>query len=148
MALYGSHSGHGQADTGQVTSSPSQQPPTRAEVTSRWQKVARREVSREVVSRWAEPLMFTEFDSQPDVMVMSAVQYLHGFDMTSRSNDGRLVGHGPPGNYLRSLREVAELLDEWVAKCVAFDGDPERWRAERRAAAQAYRRAEQERQAD
>jgi hypothetical protein len=53
--------------------------------------------------------------------------------MTSRSDDGGLAGHGPPGDYLRSLREVAGLLDGWVADCIAFDADPGKGQTEKQA---------------
>jgi hypothetical protein len=71
----------------------SSEPPSREDVSARWHEVARGEVSREDVSRWAEPLMFAEYDLRSDVLVMQALQYLHGFDMTYRSDDHRLVDH-------------------------------------------------------
>jgi len=39
----------------------SSEPPSREDVAMRWQAVARGEVAREVVSKWAEPLMFAKF---------------------------------------------------------------------------------------
>jgi hypothetical protein len=89
--------------------------------------------------------MFAKFDPHPDVLVMQALQYLHGFDMTYRSDDHRLVGHGPPGEYLRTLGQVAEEFDAWVDRCAAYDADPEGWSAERRREAEAYVREERER---
>lgn len=114
-------------------------PPTRDDVSTLWQAVARGETPREVGSQWVEPLMFAEFDRRPDVLVMQAVQYLHGFDMTYRSDDHRFVGHGPPGDYVRTLREVAEEFDAWVERCAAYDADPDGWLAERRREAETYR---------
>lgn len=57
------------------------------------------EATREVGHAWAEQLMFAEFDgdTKPDVLAMSGLQYLHGFNMTSEDADQRFVGHGPPG---------------------------------------------------
>lgn len=92
------------------------------------------------MSRWAEPLMFARFNSQPDILVMQALQYLHGFDMTHRSADGRMIGHGPPGEYVRRLQQVREELDAWLERCAAYDADPEGWLAARRVDAQAYAR--------
>lgn len=89
--------------------------------------------------------MLADFDDKPDVLAMSGLQWIHGFDMTYRSADRRLIGHGPPGDYVRRLSEFAELFDDWVAECAAFDADPSEWRAQKRATAEAYRRAEQER---
>lgn len=114
------------------------EPPTRDGVLSRWQAVARGEVEREAMSRWAEPLMFARFVRQPDVLVMQALQYLHGFDMTYRSDDGRMIGHGPPGAYVRTLEEVGQELVAWIERCDAYDADPEGWLAARRAEAKVY----------
>ena len=79
---------------------------TRDEVTSRWQAVSRGEVSRENLSVWTEPLMFAKFGSPPDIVVMQALQFNHGFDMTYRSSDERVMGHGPPWRYVFTLEEV------------------------------------------
>ena len=118
------------------------QPPSREEVANRWQAVARGDVSREDACRWAEPLMFAEFDTPPDVLVMEA---LHGFDMTYRSEDQRLIGHGPPGAYVRTLGQIAEEFASWVDRCAAYDADPEGWLAARRREAEAYVREERKR---
>jgi hypothetical protein len=69
--------------------------------------------------------MFATYEEKPDLLVMQALQYLHGFDMTHRSPDGNLIGHGPPGSYVRSLEEIGEELDAWRDRCQAYDADPE-----------------------
>ena len=77
------------------------QPPSREDVATRWQAVVRGDVPREVASQWAEPLMFAEFDTRPDVLVMQA--YLHPLGgATSRSCAGlsgrcRVSAHDGPG---------------------------------------------------
>ena len=121
------------------------QPPSRVDVATRWQAVAQGGSPREVVSQWAEPLMFAKFDQRPDVLVMQALQYLHGFDMTYRSDDHCFVGHGPPGEYVRTLDQVAEEFDAWVDRCAAYDADPEGWLAACRREAEAYVREERRR---
>lgn len=90
--------------------------------------------------------MFAEFDTRPHVLVMQALQYLHGFDMTYRSEDHRLVGHGPRGEYVHTLVQVAEEFDAWVDRCAAYDADPEGWLAARRREAEMYVREERRRQ--
>jgi hypothetical protein len=50
-------------------------------------------------------------------MVMQALQYLHGFDMTYRSSDHRLISHGLPGPYVRTLEQVAAEFDAWRTLC-------------------------------
>jgi hypothetical protein len=113
------------------------QMPTRAEIDDRWVGVAEGRVGREETHDWAEPLMFADGPSD-DVMVMSALQYLHGFDMTYRSADRNEIGHGPPGTYMRSLEEIREELDRWRVKCVDYDADPEGWVSRARAAARKW----------
>ena len=112
-------------------------PPSRADVEALWQAVARGDVTRESVSAWAEPFMFAAYEGKPDLLVMQALQYLHGFDMTHRSPDGNLIGHGLPGSYVRSLEEIGEELDAWRDRCQAYDADPEGWVAARRTEARA-----------
>lgn len=112
-------------------------PPSREDVSSRWQAVARGDVAREEVSQWAEPLMFARFKIRPDVLVMQALQYLHGFDMTYRSDGRRMIGHGPPGAYVRTLNEVAAEFGAWTQRCASYDADPEGWLRERRREAEA-----------
>jgi hypothetical protein len=111
-------------------------------VETRWDAVARGEVSRESISAWAEPLMFADYSGKPDLLMLQALQYLHGFDMTRDFADGRLIGHGAQGPYERTLEQVAEELDAWRDRCDAYDADPEGWVAERRREAEAYVRRE------
>ena len=66
-------------------------PPSRGEVEALWQAVARGDVTRESVSAWVEPFMFATYEDKPDLLVMQALQHLHGFDMTHRSPDGNLT---------------------------------------------------------
>jgi hypothetical protein len=122
----------------------SQMPPTRQEVTARWQAVADGSLDREEVSAWAEPLMLAQYESPPDVLVMQALQYLNGFDMTYRSVDRRRIGHGPPGEYVRTLAEVQDEFRAWSDRCRAYDAYPAGWIAERRRQAAVARRGSDE----
>jgi hypothetical protein len=70
--------------------------------------------------------MFAE-EASDDVMVMNAIQYLDGFDMTNDPKTGRLLRHGLPGEYVRFISEVADELERWRARCVDYDADPEGW---------------------
>jgi hypothetical protein len=106
-------------------------PPSRADVDEHWRAVARGEIAREAVSAWAEPLMFAEYGTEPDLLVMQALQYLHGLDMTYRSEDGRLLGHGPPGAYVRNQDDIWSELHEWRRRCRDYDADPVGWIAAR-----------------
>jgi hypothetical protein len=88
--------------------------------------------------------MFADFDTPPDLMVMQALQYLHGFDMAYRSPDHRLIGHGPPGPYVRTLQQVSAEFDAWLERCEQYDADPVGWMAQRRREAEAAVRGERE----
>jgi hypothetical protein len=90
--------------------------------------------------------MFASYEPIPDIMVMQALQYLHGFDLTYRSGDGRLLGHGPPGRYVRTDKEVWDEYRGWLQRCHAYDADPDGWLAERRREGDAARRREREKQ--
>ncbi|MFN8167525.1 MAG: hypothetical protein U0S36_01930 [Candidatus Nanopelagicales bacterium] len=97
--------------------------PDRAQIDAVWSRVADGTLSREEAHAWAEPFVLADTPSE-DVMVMSGLQSIHGLDMTERSEDGTLIGHGPPGPYVRTLEEVRDVLDNWRARCLEWDADP------------------------
>lgn len=109
-------------------------PPTREHIESWWLGILECRTSREDAHDWAEPLMFAEYSTTPDAMVMSALQYLHGFDLTFSPPDRNLVRHGPPGEYLKTLDDVRGDFERWQADCVAYDRDPDGFSARQRVA--------------
>ena len=118
-------------------------PPSRQDIQAWWRGVIDGSVTREAAHEWAEPLMFAHYAEQPDMMVMTALQYLHGFDMTFMPPDRNVISHGPPGEYLRSTADIEDELSRWLANCKEYDRDPEgygqRARARGRALADAER---------
>jgi hypothetical protein len=72
--------------------------------------------------------MFAEYDREPDMMVMTALQYLHGFDMTFDPPRRTVLRHGPSGEYYRTLDEIAGEYSRWRRNCQEFDGDPDGYR--------------------
>jgi hypothetical protein len=100
-----------------------------------WRAVLNGTVTREAGHDWAEPLMFAAYETKPDALAMSGLQYLHGFDMTSEGTAHRSIAHGPPGDYVKSMAEIAADLDRWIANCHEYDADPDGWRARVRARA-------------
>jgi len=86
-----------------------------------WTRVIEGRVTREAAHAWAEPLMFAEYSRKPDMMVMTAIQYLDGFDMTF---DPPALKHGPPGEYYRTIAQIADEYTQWCAKCDDYDRDP------------------------
>lgn len=100
--------------------------PNRADIEERWRAIIEGRTTREEVHAWAEPLMFG--DKIEDWLVASALQYLHGFDLTGdESGDPFLLNHGPPGAYIRSTDDIAQELERWRARCVEYDADPVGW---------------------
>ena len=113
-------------------------PPTRLDVESKWSAVVDGRISREAAHDWAEPLMLADYQTQPDTMVMQALQHLHGFDL-SQGDDERLVHHGPPGTYVRPPEDIAAELEAWRLRCQEHDADPVGWAARQRQTAEDYR---------
>ncbi|MGH8962041.1 MAG: hypothetical protein ACRDWT_12775 [Jatrophihabitantaceae bacterium] len=115
-------------------------PPTRAEVEAWWRDVLAGTVTREAAHDWAEPLMFAEYepDAKPDVLAMSGVQYLHGFDLTSEDAEHRFLAHGLPGYYLKTMADIEADLDRWLANCREYNADPNGWLARVRARARRH----------
>jgi hypothetical protein len=91
-------------------------------------------MTREEVHEWAEPLMLA-VPLDDDLMVASALQYLHGFDLT---RDGGSMRHGPPGEYIRSLSDIADELQRWQRNCREYDLDPDEYVRQHRARGRWY----------
>jgi hypothetical protein len=87
-----------------------------------WAAIIDGRLSREAVHDWAEPFMLG--DRIDDLMVGTALQYLHGFDLTTESSADRYLAHGPPGRYIRSVSDITEERQRWRACCAKYDADP------------------------
>ncbi|MFD7032418.1 hypothetical protein ACFWAR_30750 [Streptomyces sp. NPDC059917] len=128
-------------------------PPGRAEVAARWQALARGEVTREAVHAWAVPWVegegaLVDFE---DPLVLTALQYLHGFDLCRDPGAPGVLRHGTTGEgeWYRSPDDVAAALTRWRANCALHDEDPAGWiRAVRERARAAVRAEEEERGRD
>ena len=119
-------------------------PPSRQDIEAWWRGLIDGDVAREAAHDWAEPLMFAHYAEQPDMMVMTALQYLHGFDLTSDPREPNITRHGPPGQYRRSTDDIARELSRWLVNCEDYDRDPDDYR--RRAKARGQAAADAERQ--
>ncbi|MGW6915859.1 hypothetical protein ACWGB8_18890 [Kitasatospora sp. NPDC054939] len=126
-------------------------PPGRAEVAAQWRALVAGEVTREAAHAWAVPWVEGEgaFADFEDPLVVTALQYLHGFDL--RRDPGRpnllrhdLLRHGAAGEgeWCRSPDDIADGFVRWQAKCAAYDADPQGWSRAVREQAQALARAE------
>lgn len=128
-------------------------PPGRAEVAAWWRALVAGEVSREGAHAWAAP--WVEGDGGPadfaDPLVVTALQYLHGFDL--RRDPGRPgeLWHGAAGEegeWYRPREDIAAGLARWERNCALYDADPEGWLRGIREQARAVLRAEEAGRAD
>ncbi|GAA1999446.1 hypothetical protein [Catenulispora subtropica] len=111
--------------------------PARAEVLRRWRDVVAGATSREDGHRWAAPWVEGVASSPEDVMVLTGLQYLHGFDLVLEANGG--YGHsasGAEGPYIKPPEEVEADLDHWLRQSALYDEDPPGYVARKIAAAQ------------
>ncbi|MFB6523081.1 hypothetical protein [Streptomyces sp. NPDC056401] len=123
-------------------------PPGRVEVAARWHALARGEVTRETVHAWAVPWVegegaLVDFE---DPLVVTALQYLHGFDLCQDPSRPGVVWHGTAGEgeWCHSPDDIANGLTRWQAKCALYDEDPQGWIQAVREQARASIQAEEE----
>ncbi|MFD3651986.1 hypothetical protein [Streptomyces sp. NPDC058620] len=122
-------------------------PPGRAEVAAQWRALASGEVTREAVHAWAFRWVegegaFTDFE---EPLVLTGLQYLHGFDLCCDPDRPDVVRHGTSGEgeWVASLNDVADGLAHWEEQCALYDADPQGWSRAVRERARAFVRAEE-----
>lgn len=59
-----------------------------------------------------------------DPMVVTALQYLHGFGLRRDPGNASLVSVRPDGPWLHDDDAIRSGLARWRARCVEFDRDP------------------------
>ncbi|MER5763896.1 hypothetical protein [Streptomyces sp. NPDC002082] len=123
-------------------------PPGRVEVAARWHALARGKVTRESVHAWAVPWVegegaLVDFE---DPLAVTALQYLHGFDLCQDPGRPGVVWHGTAGEgqWCHSHEDIAGGLTRWQAKCALYDEDPQGWIQTVREQARAAIQAEEE----
>lgn len=70
--------------------------------------------------------MLAHYDNKPEMLVMSAIQTLDGFDL-SYGNQRNVVGRvSPVGHrtYYHTDEHIKEEFQRWLTKLAAFDADP------------------------
>lgn len=113
--------------------------PTRQEVSSHWMALIQGLENREGVHNWAAQWVGKIPVSDP--MVDLGLLYLHGFGLHENSDPSRSTGEGGE-EYLHSDEDIASSFERWRGECMMYDTDRERYRREKRAAAEAYLEAE------
>lgn len=111
----------------------SRRPPTHDDIVSRWQAVAGGAMTREAACRWAESIRHEDFDPALDSFLGRALELFTQFDLTYRSRDPLELGHGPPGDYVRTNDAIARSLVTWVENAEGYAADPEAWTEAHRA---------------
>lgn len=113
------------------------QAPTRAVVEARWMALIEGQATRDEVHAWAAPWVeFDPFIGQP--LVESALQSLHGFDLTRDPEQPNLLTHGGEGEFVHSDADIADGLSRWKRRCVEHDADPVGFRSRRIAEARKW----------
>jgi hypothetical protein len=108
--------------------------PSREVVGAYWRDLLAGRRSREEVHGWAKPWVEDLDALIKDPIVRIGLQHLHGFD-ASAAADGpaSLQRHGGGAGrvYVQAEADIRAALERWLAHGVAFDADPQAWRASR-----------------
>jgi hypothetical protein len=66
-----------------------------------------------------------------DSMILTALQYLHGYDMVRDENSGMIVHASPNfvGSFIKPDVEIRADLERWNSNCRLYDYDPDGYRA-------------------
>jgi len=102
------------------------EPPTRSDIRFTWERLIAGTASREETAHWARVRMVAHYDDKPEMLVMSAIQCLDGFDL-SHGDQRSVVGRAfPLGNriYYHSDEHIKAELQRWLNELEAFDADP------------------------
>jgi hypothetical protein len=97
---------------------------TRATVTQMWQAVIDGTVSRDDAHRWAGQWVEGDDTEVGDLMVRSALQRLHGFDLVWTDKAHTKARHGGPGTHIHAVGEIQQTFTAWRAACENYDIDP------------------------
>ncbi|WP_327419740.1 hypothetical protein OG763_43120 [Streptomyces sp. NBC_01230] len=104
-------------------------PPSREEVSACWKALIFGDLSRETAHGWAAPWVEGPGDTDyPDPLVLTALQFLHGFDLSVDPQHPGLVRHGQGIAWCRSIKDISDEFSRWQANCAFYDSDPQLWR--------------------
>jgi hypothetical protein len=98
--------------------------PVRLDAKERWHALAEGRATRREVHEWAAPWVEERDSEVKDPMLRSALQYLHGFDLTHDSESPGVMRHGTGQRYVHSDQEIAEAFARWEENCQLYDSDP------------------------
>lgn len=101
--------------------------PSRQEVEQKWRELLAGASSREEIAAWARLWVWAPMKVEAEVLVMSALQALDGFDMThdlAKPNLIRHGGDGPGRRYYHSDDHVRGELERWLTALETEPVDP------------------------
>lgn len=98
--------------------------PDRFDVEIEWIALIDAKLTREEVHAWASRWVEGHPTQKLDVMILNALQQLHGFDLKIDDDDGTTLRHGGEGRYLHSLAHMRSAFEEWKENCKLYDADP------------------------
>lgn len=108
--------------------------PSRAEVSAKWLEVSLGALSRTDAHGWAQEFLESLDSPETDLMVMNALQHLHGFDISMVPEGDERVAHGVSQNYIHSLEEIGQARERWFTRCQKFDANSDNlWRGQKAA---------------
>jgi hypothetical protein len=99
-------------------------PPSRSEVAAVWRQLIAGVRSRQQVHDWAVPWVEHRWAQVVDPPTMSALERLHGFDMTYDKGRPNVVRHGPGDHYVHSSEVITDRLDRSPESCRHYDANP------------------------
>ena len=110
---------------------------TRTTVEDVWQAVLDGTLSRDVAHDWAARWIEADDPQINDLMVLSALQRLHGFDLVWVDVERTTVRHGGSAAYVHSLGDIRQAFANWQNDCRGYDADPAGYVQRKREAARA-----------
>jgi hypothetical protein len=110
---------------------------TRTTAEDVWQAVVDGTLSRDEAHAWAARWVEADDPQINDLMVLSALQRLHGFDLVWTDVARTTVRHGGSAAYVHSSGDIRQALATWRDDCRSYDADPAGYVQRKREAARA-----------
>lgn len=110
---------------------------TRKTVEHVWRAVLDGTIDRDEAHRWAARWIEADDPQINDLMVLSALQRLHGFDLVWTDVAKTAVRHGGSEAYVHSSSAISQAFLTWLDDCRSYDADPAAYVQRKRAAARA-----------
>ena len=110
---------------------------TRKTVENVWRAVLDGTVDRDEAHRWAARWVEADDPGINDLMVMAALQRLHGFDLVWTDAAKTTVRHGGSEAYVHSPSDISQAFLAWMDDCRSYDADPAGYVRRKREAARA-----------